>query len=115
MEIHKSKFEQDDCPEDKDACVTLSQKEFWEDFEDKIAWGGDDYENHEEGVIEHADLQDELKVLTVDEPTGNADLEDELEVPTVMEDPTESVVAMIENEDEGRWAFEARGESRESC
>ena len=24
---------------------------FWDDFEDKIGWGGDDYENHDDGEI----------------------------------------------------------------
>jgi len=98
--------------EDTDA-ATPSQVEFWENFETKIAWGGEDYENHEEGVIGHADLLAELEVPTVEEPTGSADLEDQLEVPTE-EETTEGVV--LENdENDGRWSFEARGESRESC
>ena len=25
--------------------------DFWDDFEDKIGWGGDDYENHDDGEI----------------------------------------------------------------
>jgi len=87
-------MEEEDCAEDKEACVTPYQMGFWEDFEKKIAWGREKYENHTEGVIEHADLEEESEVLAVEEPI-------------------ESVVAMIENED--RWAFEARGENEFSC
>ena len=47
-------LEQEVCAE-KDACETPSDAEFWEDFERKIEWGGDAYENHEEGIIHHAD------------------------------------------------------------
>ena len=79
-------IEQEYCAEDKEACVTPYQREFWEDFENKKAWGREEYENHTEGLIERADLEEESEVLAVEEPI-------------------ESVVATIENED--RWAFEA--------
>ena len=55
--------------DDPDACETPGDKEFWEDFESKIAWGCDEYENHEEGLLHHADLEEEL------EETAHADLE----------------------------------------
>ena len=33
----------------------------WENFESKIAWGGEEYDNHEEGLVQPAIPEDEME------------------------------------------------------
>jgi len=55
-------LEQEDCAkDDEEAYDTPSEKEFWENFESKIAWGGEEYDNHEEGLVQPAIPEDKTE------------------------------------------------------